>query len=156
MWSYSCVLPQCSLMVRWGNYSTLTPEEKKLFWAFQSREYWRPWIIRHYGSVYVLTKRWRKNNPDKWYSDKLKTVRRHNDETIPFATSNHQPWGSDEIEYIREVGQQMTAREIAIDLGRTYNAVIARACMEHIPLTNDDKRKGRLITTPAVIRFRNE
>ena len=98
------------------------------------------------GVVHGWQKNWRVNNPKKMYAQKRRAEGRYYNETIMFAENHRMRWDDSDLEYMRQIASIRTAREIAIDLGRTYRAVIVKASKEHIPLMTDAKRHGEVVT----------
>jgi len=94
----------------------------------------------------AYTKEWRRRNPQKRGLQKKREMRRYYIETLNTAQNHYKRWAQDEIEYIRLNKRRKTAREIARDLGRTYMAIIVRACIEKISLLTEDKKHMRLVT----------
>ena len=127
---YTKYCPGCGYAIDTKNYQDLTEEEYRIY------------LIYHR----LAAKKWKKRHPRIQYLRKAKTVMRHNEETLMLASNHRSKWLPDEVEYLRKVGKIKTAREIAVDLGRTYIAVLVRACIEKIPLMTEDKMHGKLVT----------
>lgn len=90
----------------------------------------------------LSNKRWKKRNPvlvRKYKNDKQD---RDQDATLLYAENSHTRWDSGEVCYLRLHSKSETAVEIALDLGRTYLAVIMRAHNSKIRLQTDDKLHG--------------
>ncbi len=135
---------RCSIIVR-SNYKGLEERDRSLRCKYVRSNY------EKYGRLNLArclfyTKRWKKANPSKNYLQKKRGNQKYSKETLDFAENHYTPWGSDEVEYIREKRTERTARDLAIDLGRSYNAIIMRASKEKILLMTEDKKHNRLIT----------
>ena len=127
----------------------------------EHREYMRVWRKEHPEKVANGQRRFMKLHPgyNAKYAKKYKQLypethkeesrilkKRHNDETLLFATRSHARWEGDEIDYLTRHALTMTARQIAFNLERSYSAVIIRAFRFHIPMMTEDKRHRRLVT----------
>lgn len=135
--------PHCSYCSNSKNFGKLTPSERKIHCKVRrlyQKSYREPRTYRE------QQKKWRKKHPDRWKKQKECTRRRHNEETLELASNAHSRWGSDEIQLLKDKGSELTTRELAVLLGRSYNAVQVRACIEKIPLMTEDKKHGRLVT----------
>ena len=137
--------PQCSLIIGRKASTQLSKEERRLKSQY-FKPYNRIYQKSHPDKFLMHAKRWKEKNPTKKRLQRARGTRRYNEETLEFATNRYSRWGSDEVGYIKENKERKTAREIAMDLGRTYCAVMVRACREKIPLMTEDKRHGRLVT----------
>jgi len=71
---------------------------------------------------------------------------RHNAETLEFAARGHERWEGYEVGYLQRHALNMTARDIAFVLERSYYAIILQAFKCHIPMMTEDKKHGRLVT----------
>jgi len=136
----------CSFIIQSKNYQLLSPRQKKIFHNYNNYHGRKQYVSRHLDYFLEYTKGWRKSNPRKKYVQKKKETDRYNKETLMVANNYYQRWTSDEIAYIQENKEDKTARQIAMDLGRTYNTIIVRACLEKIPLMTEDKKHMRLVT----------
>ena len=131
----------CGRIINCRNNKELNEEEREI-----KRAYWQDYSERNRPIFRESGKKWKRNNPRKRYSYKRTLTLRHNEETLVVADSHQQPWTSDEIAYLKEYSKVKTARQIAMDLGRSYNAIMMRAFKAKIPLMTEDKRCGRLQT----------
>ncbi len=86
-----------------------------------------------------------KHREERRISSNLQKIR-DNDESLSTATNYYQRWTSDEIEYLKGNATKKTVREMCVDLGRTYGAIISKAFDLHIRLMTEDKLHGRLVT----------
>jgi len=138
----------CSFAIQPRNYPKLSGVQKKLLHKYNWRHGGKKYSNNHRNLDYALAyaKKWRRNNPGKKYIQKKRETDRYNEESLSVADNHHQRWTSDEIAYIKEYGRDKTARTLALDLGRTYNAIIVRACIENISLMTEDKKHMRLVT----------
>jgi len=136
----------CSKVTMSKNYQLLTEEEKKLRLAYLASYRRGPSRGKYLATCLRGTAKWRKNNPNKKYIQKERGKDRYNEETLMLADNHCSRWGSDEIEYLKEKSEVKTAREIAFDLGRTYNAIMGKAGLVGIPLMTEDKKHMRLVT----------
>lgn len=136
----------CSFAIQSRNYSLLTERDRKILQSYNYLHGGLSYSRKHLDYYLSYTKTWRKKNPKRKYLQKKGETDRYNNETLMVAESHQQRWTSDEIAYIRESRIDKTAREIAMDLGRTYNAIMVRASTEGIPLMTEDKRHMRLVT----------
>lgn len=113
-------------------------------------EYYKEWrknnreLSRMYGKV------WRKRHINEWRIIRNNQKIRDNDESRLFATNWYSRWTSDEIDYIKNNAKKKTVREMCIDLGRTYGAIIIKAHYSHIKLMTQDKMCGKLVTNKIV------
>lgn len=139
--------PHCSYCVDSKNYKKLTTSERKL-----RAIYARPYTLKYYLknkfrlTYENLTKKWRQRYHRKWRDQRDKTRDRHQEETLELASNYYSRWDSSDIAFLRKEGKKKTIRELAVILGRSYQAVQARAILERIPLLTEDKKHGRLVT----------
>lgn len=137
--------PRCSFAIQSKNYSSLTSTEKSILWRYNYQHGGKTYMSRP-GYAVGIVRRWRKKYPQKKYTQKQRGVDRYTNETLMYADNHRQRWDFHEVEHLRRFGHKRTARELAVDLGRTYSAIIGRACIERIPLMTEDKKRGRRIT----------
>ena len=133
-----------------------TEEQKQ-----KNREYMRIWRKEHPERVVECRRRfsrlhpgcsapymlvYRRRHPEKHREQNRILKERHNAETQEFATRSRERWEGYEVGYLSRHALNMTAREIAFVLERSYCAVILQAFKCHIPMMTEDKRHGRLVT----------
>lgn len=88
-------------------------------------------------------KNWKKNHKDTWAKLMKLNKIRHAVATRPHATNHRQEWTMREIEFLQTHGQSKTVRQIALDLGRTHNAINCAAYKHKIDM------RGDKTTTPS-------
>jgi len=133
----------CSYCSQSRNYKYLTSAEKKLYWKYNFR-YYETYSDKKRGKF--SNRKWRQSHLLDWRNLRNTAKKRAQEETQEFATMSHQPWDTSDSEYLRRMGQVLTMRELALDLGRSYTAVSVRASLEKIPLITEDKKHGRRVT----------
>ena len=101
------------------------------------------YLKKHPGQKRAKNLKFRKNNPEKWAKIKKRNFHRHVIATRPHATNHRQEWTIREIKYLEECGQTKTIRQLALDLGRTYSAVLNAGLKFQIDL------RGNKTKTPS-------
>ena len=86
-------------------------------------------------------------------SDKVRALSRaqkqkDNEESLKTAYYSHLRWNRHDMNFLRNNAKDMTVRNIAQHLGRTYAAVMVKARKCRIKLMTEDKMHGRLVTRP--------
>lgn len=93
-----------------------------------------------------IDKRYKHKHPEMIRKLRRSAQKRHNDESLMFATRHRQLWGADEDHFLKLNAQLLTARDIAFTLGRSYHAIMHRASLQKVPLLTEEKKHGRLVT----------
>ncbi len=88
------------------------------------------------------SKKWKADNSAQKGIIKKRSVDRHQVSTLAAASKKYQPWTSVELEYLREHGKTKTAHQLAVDLKRTYLAILGVASRHGIDLRGDKMGAG--------------
>lgn len=66
----------------------------------------------------------RKKNPENRSKHRKNNITKHMKATRPHAINYRQEWTTKDIKYLEQNGQSKTIRQLALDLGRTYGAIL--------------------------------
>ena len=110
------------------------------------RDYYRIYRVEHKDEVLAYGKKYKERNRSKIRADSHASNKRYNEELMNYATSHRSRWYSHDIQFLKDNAAIMTARDIALSLGRTYQAVLMKAHKQRIALMTPDKLYGRLTT----------
>ena len=138
-----------SFVLQSKNWKSLTKDEQRLRLKYAWDHGYREWYSSHLDYFLKHTKEWRKTNPTRKYTQKKKETDRYNEGTLICADNAGLGWAEYDIEFLRINKERLTARELAMELGRSYSAIIAKAFKEKIPLMTEDKKHMRLVTGKA-------
>jgi len=89
------------------------------------------------GGHAVAVRRWKNDHPEEWREQKSRVKENNQEETEVNAVNTYKPWTLKDVRFLRRYGSRLTAKEIAIALGRTYFAVQGKARDEGIDLRGD-------------------
>ena len=88
-------------------------------------------------------------HPEKLREQRREFKQKQNEESFRFATRSRRFWDYEDDMYLLDHAQDMTARDIGWNLGRSYEAIILMAFKRKIPMMTEDKKHGRLVTSRA-------
>jgi len=95
-------------------------------------------------------KEWRKAHPEQWREQRncIKARDKMLTGALSFLEAHKTlcRWTNKEIKFLEQNSKEKTIIDIAIALGRTYDAVACKAHREDITLFTEEKRRGKLIT----------
>lgn len=96
-------------------------------------------------------KRWKKDHPDLKSKHRRQNIANHQEKTKGKATNHRQGWTTREVEYLRDHGQKKTVEQLALDLARTYCAIMGAGYRYRIDLRGNKTKTGssRVSATPA-------
>jgi hypothetical protein len=130
-------------------YAHKTKEQKEKRNAFINSNdelYQKEYYNKNKNAIIKYQINYKRKHPARRCINKMKIQTRHNEETLQFATRQRQLWSSDEAQFIEENAEVMTAREIAISIGRSYLATLTYASKNKIRLQTENKLHNKLIT----------
>jgi hypothetical protein len=133
---------------RWKeiHYNMLTVEDRKLINKWRNSTIVKDWVNRNRDKTVQETKTWKCNHYPihkeikRTYHKKVQNI------TLRTAYNNHSEWTDDDMDFLVENAQNLTANEIAIRLGRTHDSIITRASNYKIKLQTPEKLHGKLKT----------
>ncbi len=95
------------------------------------------WLSKNPRDRQPYNKAWKKAHPEATRRFKRENLARHRVATRYRANNHYRPWLDEDKRYLRKFGQTKTIRELAIDLGRTYAAVLCAGHIFDIDLRGD-------------------
>lgn len=82
----------------------------------------------------IVKQQFYEKNKEKIRQANVKRREEVRDNTAPYADNHGLSWSEEEIEFLHEHSEDMTAEDIAISLGRTALSVYRKVCRENIRL----------------------
>lgn len=108
------------------------------------------WKLRDPEQARATSLKWRKSLPrhrqrsmrrrlPSFGKAQLRNAKRHQRETLETASRSREPWTDRDLAYLETHGKSDTIHEMAVALGRTYLAILRKACRCRISLGHEEK-----------------
>jgi hypothetical protein len=87
-------------------------------------------------------RKWARKNSHKTRIYRRKNRSLHYNQTRPLARNHRKRWTSSDIKYLKRYGKKKSVHELALELGRSHDAVQTRAVRKEIDLRGDKVGAG--------------